>query len=212
MDHADKMTTAYLRSVIELELPKLPGWCSTEKGYRLAELAMSVPAKLCVELGVFGGRSLVAIALGLAHNGFGQVTGVDPFTQAASLEGTNDPANDEWWSHLDYEAIARAAQTGIYELDLTEYAHLVRMRSLEVVDFYKNESIDLLHQDSNHAEEISCEEVARWAPKISPNGYWIADDTNWESTKKAQRDLEALGFTELEDHGTWKVYRNKAQQ
>ena len=196
--------------IIVRELSKLPGWCSDQKGMRMATLARG--ASLCVELGVFGGRSLISVALTLADQGFGQVHGIDPFTKEAALEGVNDVKNDEWWSGLDYEAIAYAAQTALYELDLTPHAQLIRMRSLEVVDYYTNESLDLIHQDSNHSEKVSCEEVARWSPKIRPNGYWIFDDTNWESTKKAQQDLEALGFVELEDHVTWKVYRNGAQR
>lgn len=201
------MSQADVEAIIERELPGLPGWCTPEKGKRMAELARE--AYFIVELGVFGGRSLVAMALALrdSSNDFSRVDGIDPYTPAAALEGTNDPANDEWWTHLDYEAVARAAQESLYRLELMPYARLVRMRSLDVVDFYIDGTLDLLHQDSNHSEEVSCEEVTRWTPKIRPGGYWVFDDTNWESTNKAQRELTALGFLELEDHGSWKIYQ-----
>lgn len=191
--------------IIERELGLLPGWCSNEKGKRMAELTRG--SKLCVELGVFGGRGLVSIALALGDQGFGRAHGIDPFTPSASLEGANDPANDEWWSNLDYEAVARSAQTALYNLALVPYAQIIRMRSLDVVGFYPNAALDLLHQDSNHSEKVSCEEIARWAPKMKKGGYWIADDTNWPTMQKAQRELRAAGFVELEDHETWKVYR-----
>ena len=199
MSHAD------VEQTIERELPRLPGWCTPEKGRRLAALAIG--ADLCVELGVFGGRSLISIALGLLHGRSGQVHGIDPFTATAALEGTNDPRNDEWWRDLEYDSIARAAQEAIYRLGLVRHAQLVRMRSREVVEYYADGSVDLLHQDSNHSEEISCEEVELWTPKLRARGYWIFDDTDWPSTKKAQLYLESLGFQELEDHGGWKVYR-----
>lgn len=194
-------------AVIDLELEKLPGWCTPEKGKRMASLARD--AHLCVELGVFGARSLISIALALreARHSLARVDGIDPYTPSASLEGKNAPENDEWWSKLDYEAVASEAQTALYRLELIPYAHLIRMRSCDVVDFYVDGTIDLLHQDANHSEQTSCEEVARWAPKIRPGGIWIADDTDWESTQKAQRDLVALGFAEIEDHESWKVYR-----
>lgn len=190
--------------IIEEHLPGMPGWCTPEKGVRLAELALH--RSLCIELGVFGGRSLVSIALVLRHQGFGQVHGIDPFTREASLEGSNDPANNEWWAGLDYEAIAREAQTTLYKLELTGFAQIIRMRSREVAGFYEDGSVDLLHQDSNHSEEISCEEVELWAPKIRPGGIWVFDDTNWPTTKKAQERLLELGFFELENNETWKVY------
>lgn len=205
MDHA--VSQEYIDSVIEHTLPNLPGWCTPEKGKRLSVLARG--AYFCVELGVFGARSLISIALALRESSFdfARIDGIDPYTPAAALEGVNAPENNEWWSKLDYEAIAREAQTAIYRLGLVQYAHLIRMRSCDVVDFYADGTLDLLHQDANHSEETSCEEVVRWAPKIRPGGIWIADDTNWESTQKAQRELVALGFMETENHETWKVYR-----
>ena len=201
------MSQKDVEKIIERELQGLPGWCTNEKGKRMSELARG--AELCVELGVFGGRSLLAITLALADQGCGRADGIDPFEAAASLEGSNDSANDEWWSSLDYAAIERAARDALQRLDLSpKYAQIIRMRSREVVALYEDGSIDLLHQDSNHSEEVSCEEVFLWTPKIRPGGYWIFDDTNWPSTQRAQRELAALGFTELEDHGGWKVYKN----
>lgn len=198
------MSREEVENAIDRELPKLEGWCTPEKGKRMAALARG--ASLCVELGVFGGRGLISMALALADQGFGRADGIDPFTAVAAVDGTNDTANNEWWRGIDFETIARGAQEAIYELDLVPYAHLIRMLSREVVRHYDDGSVDVLHQDSNHSEEISSEEVALWAPKIKQGGYWVADDTNWASTQKAQRELEALGFQELEDHGSWKVY------
>jgi len=199
------MSQTDVDEIIERELLGLSGWCTIEKAKRMSELARG--ANLCVELGVFGSRGLCAISLALKDQGFGRADGIDPYTPDAALEGTNDPANDEWWSGLDYETIARTAQEALYRLELMPYARLVRMLSREAVGFYDDGTIDVLHLDANHAEETSREDVALWAPKIRPGGYWIFDDTNWESTKKAQHELEALGRIELEDHESWKVYR-----
>lgn len=199
------MSQVDVAAIIERELPQIPGWCTTEKGVRMSEIVHG--ASLCVELGVFGGRGLVSMALSLADQGFGRVDGIDPFTPSASLEGTNDPANDEYWAKLDYAAIARDAQITLYRLKLVDCAQLIRMRSGEVVGFYEDGTIDVLHQDANHSEETSCEEVVLWSPKIRPGGHWIFDDADWPTTQKAQRDLEALGFELIENHTKWKVYR-----
>jgi hypothetical protein len=207
MDHA--MSHPNIETFIALDLPKLPGWCTPEKTRRMFELTKG--SMLCVELGVFGGRSLVSIALALADQGFGRVDGIDPYTTSAALEGTNDPANDEWWAHLDYKAIENIAEETLYRLELVQYTRLVRMLSRSVVEFYGDETIDLLHQDSNHSEEITCQEVALWAPKIRSGGYWAFDDTNWPTTKKAQKLLLESGFTRTEDHETWAVFQKKVQ-
>lgn len=199
---------ADIEEIIDRELPQIPGWCTPEKGKRMASLALGT--QLCVELGVFGGRGLVALALPLALQGSGRAHGVDPFTAAASIDGTNDPANNEWWSALDYEAIARSAQETLYRLDLVRHAQIIRMRSVDVVGFYRDKSVDLIHADSNHSQEISCAEVELWAPKIKVGGFWIADDTNWPSTQTAQKLLAERGFVRVEDHDTWAVFRKEA--
>lgn len=207
------ITPAPIDEIIDRELLQIPGWCTIEKAKRMAELTRG--AKLCVELGVFGGRSLVAMSLALQEQGFGRVDGIDPYTPAASLEGSNDPANNEWWLKLDHEAIAREAQTALYRLKLVTCTRLIRMHSLDVVGFYENEIIDVIHQDSNHSEEISSEEVSLWAPKIRSGGLWIFDDSHWPTTQKAQRALESIGFEEIEVHTEtggqtqWKVYKKK---
>jgi predicted O-methyltransferase YrrM len=200
----EPMSQTDVEAIIALELPKMPGWCTPEKGRRMAELARG--ASLCVELGVFGGRGLVSMALTLRDQGFGRADGIDPFSAAAAIEGTNDPANDAWWVGLDYEAIARVAQAAICQLGVFHCARLIRTTSREVVEYYIDESIDVLHQDSNHSEEISCEEVAMWSPKVRIGGFWVFDDTNWTSTRKAQQELTGRGFEELEDYESWKVY------
>lgn len=203
MDRA--VSQADVDAVIDRELPALPGWCTPEKGRRMAALARG--GLQVVELGVFGGRGLIAMALALRDQGFGSADGIDPYTAAAALEGTNDQANDEWWGKIDYAEIARTAQGAIDRLGLSTVARIVRVTSREAVRAYDDESVACCYQDSNHSMEVTCEEVALWAPKIRRGGYWIFDDTNWPTTQRAQRDLVALGFAQLEDHATWKVYR-----
>jgi len=200
MDHA--MTA---KELIERELPGLPGWCTVEKGIRMSELARG--AKLCMELGVFGARGLISMAASLREQGFGHAHGIDPYTAEAALEGVNAIENDEWWASLDLGEVARTAQVSIERLELEPWAKIIWERSQDVVDRYEDESIDVLHQDSNHSEEVTCAEVALWTPKMRPGGIWIFDDTDWPTTQHAQRELEALGFKMIEDHVSWKVYR-----
>ena len=43
--------------------------------------------------------------------------------------------------------------------------------------------------------------------KVKKNGFWVFDDTNWETTQKAQKLLESYGYKEIFDSGSWKIYR-----
>jgi hypothetical protein len=193
--------------ILEAVIPKLHGWCTVDKAKRLARLAADVAPALAVELGVFGGRSLVAMAYGCKVAGRGRVEGVDPYERAASFEGTQDPATTAWWGALDYEAVHRSAEAALFDNGLREQATIVRAKSLDALGRYENGSVGLLHQDSNHAEEVSCAEVRGYACKMAPGGFWVMDDTNWESTVKAQHLLIELGFQYVEPHGAWGIFQ-----
>jgi hypothetical protein len=199
------VSLADVEQVIEQVLERLPGWCTLEKGKRLA--ALTYGCEFCVELGVFGARSLVPIGLALLDQRSGRADGIDPYTSTAALEGKNDVANDQWWAGISYAAIADGARDTIQSLALGDYVRLVRKRSTDAAADYADRSIDLLHQDSNHSELISCEEVRLWAPKMRAGGVWIFDDTNWPTTQAAQRLLLERGFVVLEDHQQWKAFR-----
>ena len=191
-----------LTAMIDRLVPPLPGWCSPEKARRLARLVVETRPALCVELGVFGGRSLLALALGLRHVGAGRVDGIDPYTVAAALEGVNDKANDDWWSALSYEEIFKHASDGLARGGVLDHARIVRARSQDAVTGYAPASIDILHQDSNHSEAVSTTEVRAWAPLMKDGGYWIMDDTNWPTTRAANWLLrDTFGFKLVESYG-----------
>lgn len=187
------------------------GWMTPEKGRRLARLVAGLPhvAVRCVELGVFGGRGCAIMALAIKHclGGAGDVIGIDPYTADAALEGTNAEENRVWWSKLNYAEILKSALEAFERLGVKEMINLRIARSQDVVNDYAPASIDLLHQDSNHSQEVSCWEVLAWSPKMRPGGIWVFDDTNWPSTRMAQNLLEGAGFTRIEQHDTWAVFR-----
>jgi predicted O-methyltransferase YrrM len=192
----------------EVRTQSLPGWCTPDKARKLVELVVSDKVEKAVELGVFGGRSLLAIALGMQVNGRGRVDAVDPYTAAACIEGKNDPANDAWWSKLALNDIQGEAARGIASVNCSEYVHWVRARSLDVVDQYDPLSIDLLHQDSNHSEEVSVAEVRAWLPKLKPGGLWVFDDADWATLRVAHWLLRTEGRCEvIHDRTQWCVFR-----
>lgn len=196
-------------AVIDRVVPSLEGWCTVDKARRMAALVVEYKAQRCVELGVFGGRSLVALGLGLKVLGAGHVDGIDPFTAAASLEGKNDPANDKWWGQIDYMRIERYARAALKTAEVEAFASIIKGRSLDadVLARYEPGSIDVLHVDSNHSEEVSCAEVEAWASKLAPGGLWIADDADWPTMQKAQKRLDAVGIELFEHHRQWAVFR-----
>jgi hypothetical protein len=54
--------------------------------------------------------------------------------------------------------------------------------------------VDLLHQDSNHSELVSCRQAKAWAPKIAHNGWWVLDDADWTTQRAVVELIPTLGF------------------
>jgi len=186
---------------------QIHGWCTKEKATKLMNIIRDTKPSLCVELGVFGGRSLLAIGLAAKN---ARVIGVDAWSKPASLEGTNDKGNADWWAQIDYDYFYK------YTADLMKTnglsVELWRKKSNEVYQQFQDESIGFLHQDSNHSEEITCEEVELYWNKVCKGGIWVFDDINWPTTKKAQALLLEKGYEEIyaPEGREWAVYQRKS--
>lgn len=187
----------WLRSTVS----PLPGWCAPDKAVRLAELVMHTQAMISVDLGVFGARSTLALAEGHRAVGYGYVTGIDPWTADAALEGTNDLVNDEWWRKVDMEAIYRSAMATMCRHAVLPHWQMLRVHSRDGFGHFSDGSIGLLHQDSNHSPEVSQEELRLWIPKMAPKALWLMDDTGWPSLQETRTMLVSkYGATLLEEH------------
>jgi len=167
----------------------LHGWCTEEKARKMVDLVLMLRPTLCVEVGVWGGRSLYPTALALQCTGSGTITGIDPWSPEASLEGEASVAEKEWWGSMDHESMYRYCLDKIESLGILAEANLLRLKSEQAVGRFVDESIDILHIDGNHSVETSTKDVALWIPKVAPGGYIWFDDCNWQSTQVALKQL-----------------------
>jgi hypothetical protein len=205
--HVSEELRASLRARIEASIVSLHGWTTVDKGLRLAELVVSAQAGLSVELGVFGGRGTISLAIGHEALGRGWVAAVDPWEKAASLEGVNAPENDAWWGAIDHEAIYQSCLRALADSRVEAFCRVLRERSEVAAGHFATGSISILHQDGNHSESVSAREVELWTPKLCAGGYWVADDTDWVTTARAQSLLLEKRFVLVEEHPNWKVFR-----
>lgn len=181
-----------LRDRIEDIRPTIPGWCSAEKAAVLAQAVLTERARVVVEIGVFGGSSLIPMAMALQHQGFGCVFGIDPWDTSSAIEDMVDPANLEWWRGVDLESIRRGCEAIIEAHALHFYTRLVQARAEDVVERFGQE-IDILHIDGNHSEAKSTTDAALYLPKVRPGGLVFFDDVGWtEAGKPTTRKAVAL--------------------
>lgn len=191
-------------------MDQLEGWCSYEKAATLINLVLQKRAEVIVEIGVFGGKSLVPMAYAQKIMGFGKTYGIDPWDADASVQNLQDPANRQWWASVNHELIFQNLQAKIKAFGLDPQIELIRKTSsaAEPID-----NIDFLHIDGNHSEVASLFDVLKWVPLVKKGGVIVFDDLQWHengmnTTARAVEWLNAncIRFSEAEKSPDWGIW------
>lgn len=187
------------------------GWCTQEKAISLAQAVLTAKPGMSVELGVYTGRSLFAIALALRHLGAGHVIAVDPWQPSASIEGWTDE-NRDWWGKLDHNKIYDQFMHFKRKLGLDKWISTIACTSDDafrlLTGFRSASRIDLLHIDGNHNEAQALRDVEGFVPMVPEGGLVYFDDLDWKSTLPAQQRLVEL-CTTVGQVGNCGIYRRR---
>ncbi len=195
---------ANLKSIVLESMKELQGWCSVEKANILIDLILLTKAENVVEIGVWGGKSLIPMAYAVKANEKGTVYGIDPWSATASADGM-DGANFDWWSQVDHEGIYQGLLASIEKFQLQDQIVLIRETSGEanVIN-----DIDLIHIDGNHSDEASYLDVTKWVPQVKRGGIVVFDDVNWSTTGRAVSWLNenCIKIAELRGDNIWGIW------
>jgi len=196
------------QSAILKEQPEFAGWCPLKKAKEIMEIIVAHRSELCVELGVFGGSSFFPIAAALAFTGQGIAYAIDPWSNAACLEGyaESDQKHNAYWGTVDLEKVMDKFTARMHKNHLTPYYRTLRLSSAEALSHFKNGSIDFLHIDGNHSQESALFDVENWLPKVKPGGIICFDDAWWNSTQPAVNLLLQECTILEESSSTWRQY------
>ncbi len=182
------------------------GWCTIPKARTMAMLIVATKPVVSVEIGVYTGKSAIAMALAHKFLGKGQVLCIDPWKAEASAEWQED-VHKEWWSKIDHEAIYREFINHIIKFGVTAQVDIKREKSDHVEP---PRVIDFLHIDGNHSQQ-AIRDVSRFASRVPTGGIVVMDDIEWPGgqVKVATQNLLNLGFIELFKLGTGAVYQKQ---
>jgi len=185
-------------------MDQLEGWCSKQKAAVLIDLICMTQPEVIVEIGVFGGKSLVPMAYALQANGHGKIYGIDPWDNQESMDGM-DGVNLEWWEAVDHNKILRELLQKVHNFGLNRHVELIRATS-ELAPVIPN--IDILHIDGNHSEKASLFDVEKWFPLVKKGGIIVFDDVSWCTTKAAVQWLESnsVQFVQFTGDNIWGIW------
>ncbi len=188
-------------SVIE----SLPGWCSFEKSKVMAEAVAEIKPFVCVEIGVFGGRSLMAMAMALKKLGSGVVYGIDPWENNQAEYGLEGEELN-WWHGQNLTDIYKTCCETITQLELWPHVRILCAPSQKISNIFS--VIDLLHIDGNHCQDSALRDVTNYLPYVRSGGLVFMDDVDWPSVQlavcaiKSECDL-------VRDETKWHLYKKR---
>jgi predicted O-methyltransferase YrrM len=171
-----------IRNFISEQFPKMGGWCDQQKGFEIAKLVLESKPQRIAEIGVFEGKSTLALAYACKLNGSGIVYAIDSWKKEDCIDDELI-TNQEWWAKLDFDGHYEAFVRHCVRVEVVRHIQFCRMSSWDASRFVPD--IDMVHIDANHAEWPSTSDVVNWLPKLKVGGYIIMDDVNWDSTQTA---------------------------
>lgn len=198
-------------------VPTLPGWCTVEKAQWLARWIVDHRCQDVVEIGVFGGRSLVPIAMAMeflyrsANVKCGTVDGVDPYRNDVAEAEDSDPVNKAWWASVDLAAIHKSAQEAVISNRVGAFANFHLCTSEQAAVKFGDGLLDLVHVDGSHNEASSTRDVELWWPKLKIGGVMVMDDTDWAQVQAARRLVATMGKIVHRDP-KWEVFQKDAKK
>lgn len=187
------MTASALFKQIEDQHLKIQGWCTLRKAQTLAALVLAYRPLLVYEVGIYGGASILPMALACKHAKCGTVIGIDPYEVSASVQG-EVKVNADHWSKVDHKAIRDGFRKKVVELGLEKQ-----------ITFYEHKSDDvepkiheICHLDGNHTDQ-AVRDVRRYGAKVRIGGFLVMDDPSWPGggVLRAIDTAKEMGFKEI---------------
>ncbi len=173
-----------IKKTITQQLPSVEGWCSEEKSNAMIDLIVDVEPEVCVEIGVFGGASILPTAMALKYLDKGVVYAIDPWANVECTKNYEEgDANHSWWSEVNLEYIYNSFIWLLKNNHIEDYCVVLQETSASASP--KIPEIDILHIDGNHSEECSVFDVTTYLPKVKSGGYIWMDDFDWRTTGRA---------------------------
>lgn len=160
---------------------QLIGWCPPPKRDFLVDWITQRKSVVIVEIGVYGGASLIPMAWA-CREWHSKCVGIDPWDPKACLEGMKSSANRDWWRRLSHLGLVEErCREAIGQLGLTNI-ELWKGTSDQYRNSFRDSEIDVLSIDGNHGAQALVD-GKNYLGKVKIGGLIACDDVWWTEGK-----------------------------
>lgn len=186
----EQITVYSLEEIVKLSQSSLDGWCSDKKCEMIIDIIKKEKPSIGVEIGVFGGRSLIPAAATMKFNNKGIMYGIEAWSNKIATEYYTSSANDDWWNSIDMVSVKEKFFEFICKMKLLDTIKIIESDAALCSGIFS--AIDYLHIDGAHSVFNAAEDVIMYCKKVRPGGIIVMDDVNWNSTEAAVKIIDSL--------------------
>ncbi len=145
-------------------------WCSSEKASLLMDFVFLRKPKVCVEIGVFAGATILPIASTLKHIKKGKIFAVDAWDNVEAVKYWKiEDEHKKWWSSIDMKEVFSSFLEMKKKRQLDPYVRVVAKTSAKAATVLP--PIDFIHIDGNPSKEGFLQDLLLYLPKVKIGGY-----------------------------------------
>lgn len=181
---------------------KIRGWFSEAQRRWYQEQAKKIINGTIVEVGVFGGLSLLSI-VEICKVNETKLIGIDPWELLESSNEQKIPT-DIW--HPILKECRTNLETIISELKYDNVT-LKQAFSPDVANNFNDESLDLIFIDGDHSTESVYNDLRGWFPKLKRNKLIAGHDFGWKTVQAGIKKFSEEFNIEFSDTkvGIWTI-------
>jgi len=199
-----RLQSRYLPTRLD-RIKAVHGWTREVQLRYLIRQVRALPDRaLVVELGVWQGRSVLALAEACRGTGK-RVFAIDPW---ADYDEGGGPVSGylAQYGVRSFEEVYQAYLAHCRRLALEEWIVTVRAPSVETARTWSRGPVSLVFIDASHHYDAVSADLEAWVPLVRPDGVVCGDDWEWDSVRRAVQDFVARhpGYAiELPCDNTW---------
>lgn len=184
------------------------GWQNNAQKNWYRNAVNKISNGIIVEVGVFGGASLLSIVDVCVKNN-NKLYGVDPWELANTANGKK-LSQQEWKIYKNkLLSVRKNLENIITKLNYSNTVSLVKDFSPKASDKFEKDSIDLIYIDGDHAYKSVLADLNGWMVKLKPGAFIWGDDFNWPNVAKAVKDYCKENKIEFTHTGrSWFIKKN----
>jgi len=177
------------------------GWCPKEKADKIIdcviETCRNIENPVCVEIGVYAGKSLFPFGLCFKYLNKGKVYAIDPWLNSEATIGYEGKHYD-FWNNIPFDRVYNTFLMGLNELNIEKFVEIIKDASDNVDPIH---NISVLHIDGQHTDQV-IKDINKYATAVILNGYCFLDDVyvdGWPlPSDKAIQIIESFGFVKVD--------------